>query len=68
MEKNAILNERNFLTPRELCQVFDNQISVTTVNVLIKNGKIPSARLGRKNLIPVSFAREQLNKGVIADG
>ena len=62
MQKNEILEERNFLTSRELCEVFDKQISVTTINVLIREGKIPSVKLGRKNLIPVSFAREQLNK------
>ncbi len=62
---NSLLDERNFLTPREFRDVFDGQVSVTTINVLIRQGKIPSARMGRKNLIPVSFVREQLNKGVV---
>ena len=61
--KNAILNERNFVTTKEFCEIFDHQISPTTVNVLIRKGKIPSVGLGRRNLIPVSFVREQLAKG-----
>lgn len=61
MKDLSILNQRNFLTTKELCvYVYDQQISVTTLNVLVKEGKIPSVRVGRKNLIPVSFAREQL--------
>lgn len=63
--KNEILEERNFVTPKELAEIFDNHISVTTINVLIREGKIPCCKLGRKNLIPVSFVKEQLNKGVI---
>lgn len=62
MRKNDLLKERNFLTPKELSEVFDHNISVTTINVLIREGKIPSTKLGRKNLIPVSFVREQLDK------
>ena len=62
MRKNDLLEERNFLTPKELSEVFDHNISVTTINVLIREGKIPSTKLGRKNLIPVSFVREQLDK------
>ena len=61
--KNEILNERNFVTTKEFCEIFDHQISPTTVNVLIRKGKIPSVDLGRRNLIPVSFVREQLEKG-----
>ena len=61
--KNAILNERNFVTTKEFCEIFDHQISPTTVNVLIRKGKIPSVGLGRRNLIPVSFVREQLATG-----
>lgn len=62
--RNQLLEERNFITPTELAEIFDNKISVTTINVLIRKGKIPSSKLGRKNLIPVSFAREQINKGL----
>ncbi len=62
--RNELLNQRNFLTPKELSEIFDRQISVTTINVLIKEGKIPCSKLGRKNLIPVSFAKEQINKGL----
>lgn len=61
--RNAILEERNFITPKEFSAVLDGQISVTTINLLIKGGKIPCAKLGRKNLIPVWFAKEQLTKG-----
>lgn len=64
MRKNELLEERNFITPKELAEIFDNQISVTTINVLIREGKIPCSKLGRKNLIPVTFAREQINKGI----
>ena len=62
--KNELLEQRNFLTPAELSEIFDRQISVTTINVLIREGKIPCSKLGRKNLIPVSFAKEQINKEV----
>lgn len=62
--RNELLEERNFITPAELAEIFDNKISVTTINVLIRKGKIPCSKLGRKNLVPVSFAREQLNKGL----
>ena len=64
MRKNELLEERNFMTPKELEEICDNQISVTTINVLIREGKIPCSKLGRKNLIPVTFAREQINKGI----
>lgn len=63
--KNEILEERNFVTPKEFSEIFDNNISVTTINVLIREGKIPCCKLGRKNLIPVSFVKEQLNKKVL---
>lgn len=49
--ENEILDERNFITPAEFPEILDNKISVTTVNVLICKGKIPCAKLGRKNLI-----------------
>ena len=61
--KNEILDERNFVTTKEFCAIFDNMISVTTVNVMIRKGKIPSVGLGHRNLIPVSFVRELLEKG-----
>ena len=64
MRKNELLEERNFITPKELAEIFDNQLSVTTINVLIREGKIPCSKLGRKNLIPVTFVREQINKGI----
>lgn len=64
MRKNELLEERNFITPKELSEIFDNQLSVTTINVLIREGKIPCSKLGRKNLIPVTFVREQINKGI----
>ncbi len=62
--RNELLDERNFITPAEFAEILDNQISVTTINVLIRKGKIPCVKMGRKNLIPVAFAREQLNKGL----
>ena len=61
--KNELLDERNFVTTKEFCEIFDHQISPTTVNVLIRKGKISSVGLGRRNLIPVPLFREQLGKG-----
>ena len=55
------------MTTKEFCEIFDHQISPTTVNVLIRKGKIPSVGLGRRNLIPVAFVREQLEKGAGRD-
>ncbi len=65
MRKNELLEERNFVTPKELAEIFDNKLSVSTINAMIREGKIPSSKLGRKNLIPVTFAYEQINKGII---
>lgn len=62
--RNELLDERNFITPAEFAEILDNKISVTTINVLIRKGQIPCVKMGRKNLIPVVFAREQLNKGL----
>ena len=64
MRKNELLEERNFITPQELAEIFDHKLAVTTINAMIRKGKIPSSKLGRKNLIPVTFAREQINKGI----
>lgn len=62
--KNAeLLESRNFVTPSEFCEICDNQVSVTTVNLLIRKGQIPCCKMGRKNLIPVSFVREMLSVG-----
>ncbi len=63
-DKDRLLQERNFLTPREMREVFDCQLSITTINELVRVGKIPASKLGRKNLIPVWFIKEELNKGV----
>ncbi len=62
-DKEALVDERNFLTPREVREVFDQQLSVSTINELIKAGKIPASKLGRKNLVPVWFVRQELMKG-----
>lgn len=62
--RNELLEQRNFVTPKELSEIFDKQISVTTINALIREGKIPCTKMGRKNLIPVTFAKEQINKGL----
>lgn len=58
-----LLKERTFVTPAELREIYDRQISVTTINAQIKEGKIPCSKLGRKNLIPVSFVMAELAKG-----
>ena len=65
MKNMKLLDERNFLTVKELKDlVFDNQVSITTINVMIRKGIIPAVRMGRRSLIPTAYAREQLNKGV----
>ena len=68
MKNTELLDSRNFVTPTEFCDICDNQISVTTVNLLIRKGEIPCCKMGRKNLIPVSYVRKILevgtNKGV----
>lgn len=43
--KNELLEQRNFLTSKELSEIFDHQISVTTINVLIREGKKRSDKL-----------------------
>ncbi len=68
MKDLSLLNNRNFLTTAEVAEiVFDGHLSITTINTLIKRGKIPSKKLGRKKLIPVSFARKMLETNVNAD-
>ena len=61
MKDLSLLDTRNFLTTAEVAEiVFDGHMSITTINNLIRRGKIPSERLGHKNLIPVWFARKML--------
>lgn len=61
MKDLSLLDNRNFLTVAEVSDiVFDGHLSITTINTMIKRGKIPCEKLGRKNLIPVSFARKIL--------
>lgn len=61
MKDLSLLEKRNFLTSAEVSEiVYDGLLSITTINTMIKRGKIPSEKLGRKNLIPVSFARKML--------
>lgn len=64
MRHEELLQERNFVTPSEMREIFDCKISVTTINELIRAGKIPCSKLGRKNLIPVWFVRQEIEKGV----
>ena len=63
MKSEELLATRNFITPKEFCEVYDGQISVTTVNLLIRKGRIPCSKMGHKNLIPVLFVRSELSKG-----
>ncbi len=63
-----LLEERNFVTPVEMRELFDGQISVTTINELIRAGKIPCSKLGRKNLIPVWFVRQEIEEGSLSNG
>ena len=67
-EKNAILEGQNFLTTKEVWEVLDRKISITTINQLIRQGKIPSAQMGRKNLVPTWFIRGKLMKGEFCNG
>lgn len=39
--RNELFEQRNFLTPKELSGIFDHQISVAAIDVLIREGKIP---------------------------
>ncbi len=55
-------------TPEEVLMiVFANQISLNTLRQAIRNGEIPSMRLGEgtrtKILIPGSYVREMQGKG-----
>jgi excisionase family DNA binding protein len=64
MKKNELLEQRNYITTQELRDcVYDGQISLSTINRLIRAGEIPTQKMGRKNLIPVAWARTQLDKG-----
>ncbi len=64
MKHKELLEERNFVTPAEMREIFDGQLSVTTINELIRAGKIPVSKLGRKNLGPTWFVRQEIEKGV----
>lgn len=64
MKKNELLEQRNYITTQELRDcVYDGQISLSTINRLIRAGEIPTQKMGRKNLIPVAWAQSQLEKG-----
>lgn len=68
MKDLSLLDNRNFLTVAEVADVvFDGHLSITTINTMIKRGKIPSEKLGRKNLIPVAFARKMLEANTKAE-
>lgn len=68
MKDLSLLDNRNFLTAAEVADVvFDGHLSITTINTMIKRGKIPSEKLGRKNLIPVAFARKMLEANTKAE-
>lgn len=68
MKDLSLLDNRNFLTVAEVADViFDGHLSITTINTMIKPGKIPSEKLGRKNLIPVAFARKMLEANTKAE-
>ena len=68
MNDLSLLDNRNFLTVAEVADViFDGHLSITTINTMIKQGKIPSEKLGRKNLIPVAFARKMLEANTKAE-
>lgn len=69
MKDLSILDNRNFLTSAEVADiVFDRKLSITTINTMIKRGVIPSEKLGRKNLIPVWFARKMLQNPIEEKG
>ena len=64
MKKNELLEQRNYITTQELRDcVYDGQISLSTINRLIRAGEIPTQKMGRKNLIPVAWAQSQLERG-----
>ena len=54
-KKITILIPKNYLTTKEVSEVFDSQISVTTLNDLIRADLIPYVKQGRKKLIPTEF-------------
>ena len=55
--------EKNFFTIAEVQkEVFSNTITRPTILKLVKNGEIPSVQLGKKTLIPGSWARKILRQ------
>ncbi|MDY6295067.1 MAG: hypothetical protein SPL45_02045, partial [Schwartzia succinivorans] len=63
MKDLSLLDERNFLTVAELSDiVFDGHMCVTTINSMIKSGKIPCEKLGRKNLIDPATGFQKTRK------
>lgn len=57
-------NERKFWSPDQVRhEIFLDEISKTTILTMLRKGKIPSIRMGRRWFIPSTWVQEQLNVG-----
>lgn len=52
--------EQNFYTVKQLYELLDHNVSKTTLQVMIRNGKIPSVSFMSKRLVPGAWVRENL--------
>lgn len=57
-------NERKFWSPDQVRhELFLDEISKTTILVMLRKGQIPSIRMGRRWFIPSTWVQAQLNVG-----
>lgn len=60
--------EQNFYTVAQLYELLDRNVSKTTLQVMIRKGKIPSISFMSKRLVPGTWVRENLLVGEIKNG
>lgn len=57
-------SRRKFWSPDQVRhEIFLDEISKTTILVMLRKGQIPSIRMGRRWFIPTSWVQAQLNVG-----
>lgn len=59
---------QNFYTVKQLHELLEGNVSKTTLQVMIRNGKIPSVAFMSKRLVPGSWVRENLDFSVKKHG
>ena len=59
---------KNFYSVQEVCDIFGNVMCRGTIYGLVRRGEIPSARIGKKVIVPAYWVDEFLKKNGVAHG